>query len=86
MWVLSTSRAELHHFNDCAAVPGGYAILSHTWLRDFAGEQTFQDVQKIIEECKNEGKKPRDHVSEKIRKCCEIAEGDGYKWIWIDSC
>ena len=85
MWVLSTARAELHHFADCSAIPGGYAILSHTWTQTPGGEETFQDVQDIIKICKN-GKNPRDHVDEKIRRSCEIAEDDGYAWIWIDSC
>ena len=86
MWVLSTARAELHCFADCAAVPGGYAILSHTWTQDPVGEQTFKDVQDIMKECKITGENPRIHASEKIRRCCEIAERDGYKWVWIDSC
>ena len=86
MWVLSTARAELHYFSDCAAVTGGYAILSHTWTQDPAGEQTFQDIQDIIKVCKITGETPRHRVGEKIRRCCEIAESDGYDWIWIDSC
>ena len=86
MWVLSTARAELHYFSDSAAVTGGYAILSHTWTQDPAGEQTFQDVQDIIKNCKARGQNPRDHVGDKIRRCCEIAESDGYDWVWIDSC
>ena len=86
MWVLSTARAELHYFSDSAAVPGGFAILSHTWTQNSAGEQTFQDVQDINKSCKNSGENPRDRVCEKIRRCCEIAENDGYDWVWIDSC
>ena len=76
MWVLSTDRAELHYFSDCAAVAGGYAILSHTWVQAPAHEQTFQDVQKITEQCKVTGANPRDRVGEKIRRCCGIAEND----------
>ena len=86
MWVLSTARAELHYFADCAAVTGGYAILSHTWTQDPAGEQTFQKIRSVIKKCKKNGRNPRDRVGEKIRRCCEIAERDGYEWIWIDSC
>ena len=86
MWVLSTARAELHYFPDSAAIPGGYAILSHTWTQDPAGEQTLLNVQDIIKECKNTGRNPRDYVGEKIRRSCKIAERDGYDWIWIDSC
>ena len=36
--------------------------------------------------CKITGETPRHRVGEKIRRCCEIAERDGYEWIWIDSC
>ena len=86
MWVLSTSRAELHYFADSAAIREGYAILSHTWTQHPAGEQTFQDIEDIIKKCKNNGRNPRDRVCKKIRRCCEIAERDGYSWIWIDSC
>ena len=89
MWVLNTARAELHYFRDCAAIREGYAILSHTWTQDPAGEKTFQDIQDIIMKCNITGENPREHVDlkdSKIRRCCEIAESDGYHWIWIDSC
>ena len=86
MWILSTARAELRYFCDCGAVPGGYAILSHTWTQDPVGEQTLQDVRSIIRKCKMCGRNPRDHIGMKIRRCCEIAESDGYDWAWIDSC
>ena len=84
MWLLDTSRAELHYFTDPAAVPGGYAILSHTWSHN--AEQSFQDVRKIIARCKVAGENPREHVLDKIKRCCEITERDGYAWVWIDSC
>ena len=29
---------------------------------------------------------PRDLVSAKIRKFCELAEKDGYEWGWVDTC
>ena len=85
MWLLTTARAELHSFSDPSAVPGGYAILSHTW-RAGGKEQSFQEVKRIIKACRKGGGNPRDHVDEKIRKCCERAERDGYAWVWIDSC
>ena len=83
MWLLSTSRAELHFFADPNAVPGGYAILSHTWNGQ---EQSFHDVQRIHALCEETGDNPRDHVSAKIRNCCAVAERDGYAWAWIDVC
>ncbi|KAI0704765.1 heterokaryon incompatibility protein-domain-containing protein, partial [Earliella scabrosa] len=84
MWLVSTHRAELHHFADHLAVPdGGYAILSHTWEDR---EQSFQDVQAIRARCRLIGANPRKYVSEKIRQSCILAESYGYKWIWIDTC
>ena len=84
MWLLSTSRAELQFFTDAGAVDGGYAILSHTWGPH---EQTFQDIQALREECKLTGANPRDLVeSPKIRECCILAEKQGYRWAWVDSC
>lgn len=29
---------------------------------------------------------PRDLACEKIKKCCELAERHGFKWLWIDTC
>ncbi|KAH9936836.1 HET-domain-containing protein [Epithele typhae] len=87
MWLLNTNRAELHFFSDPSSVLGGYATLSHTWSRSEARpEQTFQDLQAIFQRCATEGKNPRDHVSDKIRNCCLVAERDGYEWVWVDTC
>ncbi|TBU24231.1 heterokaryon incompatibility protein-domain-containing protein [Dichomitus squalens] len=98
MWLLSTDRAELHYHHNPEGVPAGYAILSHVWG---SSEQTFQDVKRIQAECLERDKSdarqpsngnsrtntnPRDHVSEKIRQSCLIAERHGYRWIWNDTC
>ena len=83
MWLLNTSRAELHYFADPTVIPGGYAILSHTWGHD---EQSFQAVRTTQEECAKTGQNPRDLVAPKIRECCIVAERDGMAWIWIDTC
>ncbi|EJF61860.1 HET-domain-containing protein, partial [Dichomitus squalens LYAD-421 SS1] len=53
-----------------------YAILSHTW--DSKGEQTYQDLRTSIWE------DPR--LSSKVRRACERARKDGFRYIWIDSC
>ena len=29
---------------------------------------------------------PRDLMSEKIRRSCELAERHGYEWLWVDTC
>ncbi len=83
MWFLSTDRAELNFFPSPENVPEGYAALSHVWDKE---EQSFQDVRKIQENCTKDGTNPRDFVCEKIRKCCELAESHGYRWVWIDTC
>ena len=83
MWLLSTDRAELHFMPDTAAVTGGYAILSHRWE---GSEQSFQDLQRIRDECRPTGANPRNFVSPKIRECCILAKKYGYFWIWVDSC
>ena len=85
MWVLSTSRAKLHFFQNPEEVPDGYAALSHVWDKK-EGEQSFQDIQRINEDCNRNGTNPRDFVCEKIQRCCELAEKHGYKWVWIDTC
>ncbi|TFK84133.1 HET-domain-containing protein [Polyporus arcularius HHB13444] len=88
MWILSTDRAELHFFPSPEDVSEDYAILSHVWNKPGEGapEQSFQDIRKIEESCVKDGTNPRDFVSEKIRRCCELAELHGYKWVWIDTC
>lgn len=83
MWLLSTDRAELHHFSSPDAVSGGYAILSHTWDTH---EQTFQETQALREHCGHTSENPRELSSEKVRQSCILAERYGYKWIWNDTC
>ncbi|KAI0702605.1 heterokaryon incompatibility protein-domain-containing protein [Earliella scabrosa] len=83
MWVVKTSTLRLHYFLSPENVPGGYAILSHVWDHD---EQSFQQLQEI-----NSRENVSDHdrrklISRKIRKFCEVAEGEDYKWVWIDTC
>ncbi|PIL26915.1 hypothetical protein GSI_10053 [Ganoderma sinense ZZ0214-1] len=83
MWLLSSSRAELHFFPSPESVPEGYAILSHVWGPD---EQSFQSIQALQKSCTESGRNPRDYVSDKIRECCKLAEQDGYDWVWVDTC
>ena len=83
MWLLSTDRAELHCFPSLDTIDGGYAILSHTWSDN---ESTFQDLQEIKRQCEESGENPRDLVPSKIRSCCIVAERDGFRWVWIDTC
>ncbi|KAH9936792.1 HET-domain-containing protein [Epithele typhae] len=44
MWLLGTARANLVFFPQPEDVPGGYAILSHTWGEE---EDTFQKVKNL---------------------------------------
>ncbi|KAI0712865.1 heterokaryon incompatibility protein-domain-containing protein [Cerioporus squamosus] len=83
MWLLSTDRAELHWFPSPEEVPDGFATLSHVWDKT---EQSFQDVRRIQKRCAKNGTNPRRLVCGKIRRCCELAESHGYKWVWIDTC
>ncbi|RDX40888.1 hypothetical protein OH76DRAFT_281039 [Lentinus brumalis] len=93
MWVLSTDRAELHFFASPEDIPDEYAILYHTWNNKpehGPPEQSFQDVWRIQKKCARrftkKGQNPRNHVGEKIRRCCELAAKHDYKWVWIDTC
>ncbi|KAM5538750.1 hypothetical protein V8D89_007472 [Ganoderma adspersum] len=83
MWLLSTDRAELHAFVSPEDVPDGYAILSHVWDQE---EQSFQELRALQKECAADGSNTRDKASEKIKRCCEVAESHGFRWIWNDTC
>ena len=85
MWLLSTDRAELHYFSPPFSANGSYAILSHIWE---GKEQTFQQLQEIGEHYRRQNTHPQDdaYLFDKIRQCCILAEGRGYRWVWVDSC
>ncbi|RDX49355.1 HET-domain-containing protein [Lentinus brumalis] len=83
MWLLSTDSAELSYFQTPQNVPGGYAILSHVWQDN---EQSFQELRALDRTSTTFGDPPRSRVSEKIRRCCALAEAHGHKWVWIDTC
>ena len=83
MWLLGTDRAELHYFASPENVTDGYAILSHVWDKK---EQSFQELRALQEKCQADGSNPRDKASQKIRRCCEVAESHGFRWIWNDTC
>ncbi|EJF56691.1 HET-domain-containing protein, partial [Dichomitus squalens LYAD-421 SS1] len=50
-----------------------YAILSHVWDRE--GEQTYQDLLRL-----------QQSFLPKVRRACQVAREQGYRYIWIDSC
>ncbi|KAI0702583.1 heterokaryon incompatibility protein-domain-containing protein [Earliella scabrosa] len=80
MWVLEAPTLLLHFFTSPEKVPGGYAILSHVWE---GNEQTFQDVEQLRHFSLEER---RERVSPKIRNFCDLADREGYLWVWIDTC
>lgn len=54
-----------------------YAILSHTWGPE---EVTFKDhTEKGRESIEKKG-------YDKIRSCCQLAESEGFQYVWIDTC
>ena len=88
MWLLSTDRAELHFFPSVeAARRAGYAILSHTWDDT---EQSFEETPKAPRGDEDppgvETWNPRACASPKVRNACIVAERDGYRWLWDDTC
>ena len=48
----------------------GYVILSHTWGQN---EVSWEQIQIGI-------------LNDKIRKCCERARNNGFRYVWIDTC
>ena len=75
MWLLNTVTRKLHYFNSEEEVPGGYAILSHTWGD---GEVSFDEVDHHAF-ARKEG-----HT--KIRYTCTQALEDGCTYAWVDTC
>ncbi|KAI0667396.1 HET-domain-containing protein [Trametes maxima] len=82
MWLLATDRAELTEF---VRPPSKYAILSHVW-EDDPPEQSFREVQEIARQCAGDHENPINHVSAKIRRCCQWAAAHGFAYLWIDTC
>ncbi|KAH7309122.1 heterokaryon incompatibility protein-domain-containing protein [Stachybotrys elegans] len=75
MRLLDATTLELGDFPDSRAPP--YIILSHTWGHD---EITFQEMQ-------GDHAALEDRASyQKIKGCCRKARGDGYGYVWIDTC
>lgn len=83
MRLLNTHTLKLHSFTSPEVVKPGYAILSHVWNEN---EQSFQDLQGIHDRCAESGEDPRQYVSPKIRRFCEVAAQEGYEWAWVDTC
>ncbi|KAH9920838.1 heterokaryon incompatibility protein-domain-containing protein, partial [Epithele typhae] len=85
MRLLETETGKFEWFSEPHLVR--YAILSHVWSKktdaDYTPEETYADVVKA------QSTHPDDtlsHISEKIQNACRVALGDGFRYIWIDTC
>jgi hypothetical protein len=73
MRLVNAETLELCEFIGSYVPP--YAILSHTWGH---GEVSLQDMLN--------GNPTAKEGYDKIKRCCEIAVLDGFKYAWIDTC
>jgi Heterokaryon incompatibility protein (HET) len=73
MRLLNSTTLKLHEFIGSQIPP--YAILSHTWGEE---EVSFQELSA--------GTLVEKKGFEKIKRCCEIAAGDGFEYAWVDTC
>jgi hypothetical protein len=74
MYLINTTTIKIRLF--ICIIPK-YVILSHTWGED---EVTFESMQRPNERTKA----LRGYM--KIKRCCEQAKQDGYRWAWVDTC
>jgi hypothetical protein len=73
MRLINVRTLALQEFFGDAIPP--YAILSHTWNGE---EVTYQDWQDLEAASKKAGYR-------KIKGACQLAEGHGYDWLWVDT-
>lgn len=73
MRLINASELRLYEFYE-AKIPK-YAILSHTWGDE---EVSLQMLGK------SESKKLDGYI--KIKRCCDLALSQGWKYVWIDTC
>ncbi|WAO94317.1 HET domain-containing protein [Fusarium falciforme] len=73
MWLLEIESETLEEFTDETRV--SYAILSHRWEDD---EVLFQDI--------TQGTAPLRKGWQKVENFCRIAEKEGFRYVWIDTC
>lgn len=76
MWLLHARNQTLKYFHSEEQVPGGYAILSHTWGEE---EVTFDEIRDLESAQKKAG-------YTKIRYTCTQATQDGLDYAWVDTC
>ncbi|KAI1788176.1 HET-domain-containing protein [Ganoderma leucocontextum] len=94
MRLLDVVTGEFVEFTDSARTPP-YAILSHRWDLIEQIYRTVVEIQKSYTVVSTENLSSTappsiwdcdSPLSEKIKKACEAARTDGYRYIWIDSC
>lgn len=73
MRLLDIESKTLEEFTDETRV--SYAILSHRWEDD---EVLFQDIKQ--------GTAPLKKGWQKVENFCRIAEKEGFRYVWIDTC
>ncbi|ROV99944.1 hypothetical protein VMCG_06294 [Cytospora schulzeri] len=86
MWLLHVTSKHLKAFLPDSIPTPGYAILSHTWDPDPDNEVLFSDFEASGG---NRAILPSARLKRSWRKvelACGQALGDGYAWIWIDTC
>ncbi|KAI0762946.1 heterokaryon incompatibility protein-domain-containing protein [Fomes fomentarius] len=83
MRLINTTTFRLKSFPSPEDVPGGYVILSHCWEDE---EQSFQHLERINEQCADNGRDARQYICEKIVRLCDFARTHRYDWAWIDTC
>jgi hypothetical protein len=74
MRLIDTTTLEVRLF--MSKIPE-YVILSHTWGGDEVTFESMQEPDRIT-------KASEGYV--KIKRCCELAREDGYRWAWVDTC
>ena len=83
MRLINTKTGRFQWFEDPRKVR--YAILSHVWSEE--GEQSFKDVQSLIDAAPTESSILDDpSLSHKIKSFCKVASERGFKFGWVDSC
>lgn len=82
MWLLNATTRKLEYFTSERDVPGGYAILSHTWGND---EVLFHDMWTTTNLHRRDGPYLKSGYS-KIDYTCIQARKDGLKYTWVDTC
>ena len=77
MRLLHTSTIKVFEFHG-NEIPAEYAILSHTW----------GDAEVTIHRLKQCTTSELDRLEgyKKIKGCCALADREGYRYVWIDTC